>query len=148
MHTLVRFCTFLVASLWLAASAWAEQSQQFGDYTIHYNAFNSTAIDAKAAAQFGLSRSRYTAMVNVAVLKRQADGSQKAVKAIISGSAANLMQQRQSLAFTPIEEGQAIYYIASFTFLDQQMMNLELQVQPDPNQSPATIKLSQPFYVD
>lgn len=138
-------CAFFVL---FSSAGFAEQSATFGDYTIHYNAFNSTAIDATAAKKFGLVRSKYNGMLNVAVIQRLADGSERAVKSFNSGTVSNLLGQQQSLQFVPIEEGSAIYYIASFRFGDEEQLNFSINVQPDPNKSAHVISLSQKFYAD
>ncbi len=117
-------------------------------YSIHYNAFNSTFIDSNAAQQNKLIRSKYTAMLNIAVHQKQADKSPKAVTSILTGSVENLVGQQQTLKFVKIKEGDAIYYIASFKFVDQEQMNFTVDVQPDPNKAPIKLTLSQKFYVD
>lgn len=132
----------------VSSSAIAEQVLENEQYLVHYNAFNSTVIDADAAKKNKLIRSKYSAMINIAVLKKNADGTTSAVKSFNSGTVENLLRQQQQLDFQTINEGGAIYYIASFVFADQEVMNFSVQIQPDPNQSPMTLKLSQKFYVD
>ncbi|MGB1238147.1 MAG: DUF4426 domain-containing protein [Pseudomonadales bacterium] len=143
----MRVITCLVALLFSSVSA-AEQSVTFGKYTVHYNAFNSTAIDAAAASKFNLVRSKFSGMLNVAVIERTADGTERAVRSFNSGTVNNLIGQQQSLNFVPIEEGSAIYYIASFRFGEEEQLNFNIQVQPDPNKPAHSISLSQKFYAD
>lgn len=131
-----------------SVSANAQKVLETDVYTIHYNAFNSTFIDAKAAQVNNLIRSKYTAMLNIAVLKKSADKRTKAVTSILSGTVENLVGQQQPLKFVKIKEGEAIYYIASFKFADKDQMNFKVDVQPDPNKAPLKLTLSQKFYVD
>jgi hypothetical protein len=139
--------TLFISAL-LITPAMAENVLETDQYTIHYNAFNSTVIDADAAKKNGLIRSKYSAMINLAVLKKQADGSTIAVRSFNKGSVENLLRQQQSLSFVTIDEGKAIYYIASFRFADQEQMNFAITLQPDPNKAPIKLTLSQKFYVD
>ncbi|NRA21254.1 MAG: DUF4426 domain-containing protein [Oceanospirillaceae bacterium] len=132
----------------LCNSATAEQVLETERYLVHYNAFNSTVIDADAATANNLIRSKYSAMINIAVFIKNPDGSTSAVKSFNSGTVQNLLRQQQPLTFATINEGKAIYYIASFRFADQELMNFSIKVQPDPNQPPITLELSQKFYVD
>ncbi len=132
----------------LIQPALAEQSVETDNYVIHYNAFNSTIVAPEVAQRHGLTRSRFTAMLNVAVFEKQTDGSEKAVPAVLTGKVANLMQQTQQLQFKPIKEGTALYYIGSFTFGNEEIMHLTLDVQPDPNKSAKTIRFTQKFYTD
>ena len=124
----------------------AEQSIETDRYVIHYNAFNSSIVAPEVAQKHNLQRSRYTAMLNVAVSEKQPDGTQTAVSAVLSGQVANLMQQTQQISFTPIKEEKALYYIGTFTFGNEEVMHVSIDVQPDPNQTATTIRFDQKFY--
>lgn len=128
--------------------ALAEQSIETERYVIHYNAFNSSIVAPEVAKTHNLQRSRYTAMLNVAVFEKQEDGTQKAVPAILSAQVANLMQQSQDVTFTLIKEDKALYYIGSFRFGNEEVMHLVINVQPDPNQAATTIRFDQKFYTE
>ncbi|MEH6442474.1 MAG: DUF4426 domain-containing protein [Oceanospirillaceae bacterium] len=132
----------------LSTSLMAEQVIETEQYLIHYNAFNSTVIDADAAKKNKLVRSKFNAMLNIAVLKKNADGTTTAVRSINTGTVQNLLGQQQSLKFATIAEGKSIYYIASFRFANEEQMNFNVQVQPNPNQAAIEIELSQKFFVD
>jgi len=124
----------------------AEQVIETDLYKVYYNAFNSTVIDANAAKKNNLIRSKYTAMLNIAVHKKNSDGTTSAVKSFNSGSVENLLRQQQQLKFATIDEGKAVYYIASFRFADEELMNFKVKIQPDPNLAPIVLELSQKFY--
>ncbi|SFF84865.1 DUF4426 domain-containing protein [Neptunomonas qingdaonensis] len=126
----------------------AEQSIETERYVIHYNAFNSSLVAPEVAQKHQLQRSRYTAMLNVAVFEKQDDGTQQAVSAMLSGEVANLMQQTQKVTFTPIKEDKALYYIGSFRFGNEEVMHLVINVQPDPNQPATIIRFDQKFYTE
>jgi hypothetical protein len=59
-----------------------------------------------------------------------------------------LLQQIQSIEFSPIIEGDAIYYIGGFRFSEEERMTIELEVTPDPNQAPIKVKFNQTFYTE
>lgn len=134
--------------LLVSPAALAEQSIETERYIIHYNAFNSSIVAPEVAQRHSLQRSRYTAMLNIAVFEKLKDGSEKAVNAILSGRVANLMQQSQQLSFTPIKEDKALYYIGSFTFVNEEIMHITIDVQPDPNQAATKIRFDQKFYTE
>jgi hypothetical protein len=142
----------LIASMFLflltAQVAVAEQSIETDRYVIHYNAFNSSIVAPEVAQQHKLQRSRYTAMLNVAVFEKKEDGTEQAISAILSGQVANLMQQTQDITFTSIQEDKAIYYIGSFRFGNEEVMHVVINVQPDPNQPATTIRFDQKFYTE
>jgi len=132
----------------LGSSVQAAQFVEYDDYEIHYNAFNSSFVKPEIAQQNNLVRGKRRALVNVSVLKKQADGSLKAVNALVSGKATNLISQVQQMSFNKIDEGKAIYYIGSFGFTDSQIMRIALNVQPDPAKPAYTINFEQKFYTD
>ncbi|MEM5529223.1 DUF4426 domain-containing protein [Gammaproteobacteria bacterium AS21] len=132
----------------LASYTNAEQVIETDQYLIHYNAFNSTAIDADAAQKNQLIRSKVSAMINIAVLKKDDEGNRSAQRSINTGTVENLVGQQQVLNFVTIDEGKALYYIASFRFADEQQMKFNISVQPDPNAEPIKLTFSQKFYVD
>jgi len=138
----------LLIGLLIHPLAFAEQSVSYDKYTIHYNAFNSTIVAPNIAKQHGLIRSRYTAMLNVAVFEQQEDGTEKAIPAVLTGKVANLMQQSQQLTFKPIKEGKSLYYIGSFTFGNEEVMHVTINVQPDPNKPAKVIRFDQKFYTE
>lgn len=112
------------------AAAQAE-SQDFGDYTVHYIAVNSTFISPDIAAQYGIERNRRGAFLNISVLKNEADGSTTPVAATISGGKQNLMQQTGDISFKEVREGEAIYYIGQFEFSNAELLRFKVQVQPE-----------------
>ncbi|WP_432697244.1 DUF4426 domain-containing protein [Marinobacterium sp. YM272] len=138
----------MLSLLMVAGFTQAEQKIADGKYEIHYNAFNSSFITPDVAQQYDLTRSKYRALVNVAVLKLEADGSKTPVRAQLSGEASNLLQQAQQLEFKQVDEGNAIYYLGSFRFTEDEKLTIRLQVRPDANADPYNIEFEQTFYVD
>lgn len=138
----------LIAALVFSTSLAAEQMISDGRYEIHYNAFNSSFITPEVAQLNQITRSKYRALVNVAVLKLEEDGSKTPATAIIKGSAANLLGQAQPLEFKKIDEGNALYYIGSFRFTEEEQLKITLSVQPDPNRPAYSIEFEQTFYAD
>ncbi|MEH6627591.1 MAG: DUF4426 domain-containing protein [Motiliproteus sp.] len=127
--------------------AQAEQFKPFDQYEVHYNAFNSSFVTPEVASAYGLQRSKYRALMNVAVLKKEG-GKKPSVNAVVTGSFNNLIGQNQDLSFVEIREGESIYYIASFRFTDDEVLDFEIKVQPDPNAPAYIVNFKQHFYVD
>jgi len=143
-----RLLSTAVLALLVALPAQAAQFIAYGDYEIHYNAFNSSFVEPDVAKTYGLKRGKRRAMLNVSVLKKDGDGKMKPISALVSGSAANLLDQRQEMEFIKIDEGNAIYYIGQFGFSDDMVMRLQVQVQPDPNKPAYNLQFEQRFYTD
>lgn len=90
-----------------------DSMQQFGDYQVHYNVFNSSFITPAIANEYGLKRAKNRALMNVSVLKRQEDGTYRGVTAKVKGIHDDLLQ-KEPLKFKEIIEENAVYYIADF----------------------------------
>lgn len=139
---------FFSTLLLLSPVSQAEQKLTQGKYEVHYNAFNSTFLQPSVAQSYGIQRGKTRGLLNISVLEKQSDGTTKPVVAVVSGKATNLTSQVQPLEFRQIRETGALYYIAEYAFADNQILRFNLQVQADPNSTPADIKFEQRFYVD
>lgn len=113
-------------TLLLALPAWAERKHSFGEYDVHYIAFNSGFLQPDIAAAAGLVRSKSQGVLNISVLK-----AGKPSMALVSGTVKNLLGQERPLAFKQLKEGEeATYYLAQFPFDSREMLRFALTVQP------------------
>lgn len=126
-----------------------EQSRQFGDYTLHYSVFNSTFVPADIAGLYGLTRARDRALINISLTRTDAGGNTSlGLPAEVSGTAANLLQQQRPLDFTEIDEGNAVYYIASLKHTHEESINFSVRVQAEGLSQPLEISFSRKLYVE
>ncbi len=123
MRTSLGLCAFLLATS-VSSFSFAEQKVTAGNYEIHYIVIPTTFLRPSIAHQYGLPRGKNKALVNVSVLTTQG----RAVDADIRGKTHNLLEQSQSLTFTKVEEGQAIYYLALFVHADEEHHRIELDI--------------------
>ena len=135
----------LCAVLLLPTAALAEE-QNFGAYTVHYQAVNSTLLTPEIADQYGIVRSANGAFLNVAVLRNESDGSTTPVTATLNGTRHNLLQQSETLEFREIREGDAIYYIGQFKFSNAEIVRFTLEVSPEGNEPGHTIEWTTQLY--
>ncbi|WP_285164714.1 DUF4426 domain-containing protein [Shewanella goraebulensis] len=133
-------------SFGLTSTAQAEQKQQVGNFDIHYMALSSTFITPSIAKTYGIERSNYNGIVNIAVLDTSKEGNPP-VAIEISGVANNLLDARITLDFKEIREGKAIYYIAQVPYRDDQEINFNIAVKHG-NQLNTSLKFKQKFYVE
>ncbi|MGL4711889.1 MAG: DUF4426 domain-containing protein [Shewanella sp.] len=134
----------LTASLCGAASA--EQKETVGNFDIHYMALASTFLTPSIAKSYGIQRSSYTGIINIAVLDIS-ETNKPAVPVVITGVANNLLDARINLTFKEIREGDAIYYIAEVPFRDDQEINFNIAIKYG-NRLNTNLKFKQKFYVD
>lgn len=137
----------LIAAALTLLSAFAQAEEQtFGNYTVHYQAVNSTFLRPEIAEQYGIVRSERRAFLNVAVLRNEADGKTTPVTATIHGVKHNLLQQSEAIDFALVREGTAIYYIGQFDFSDREIVRFTLEVAPEGNEPAHTIEWSTQLY--
>lgn len=141
-----KFLTLLLCFGSLAGVAQAEQKQTVGQFDIHYMALGSTFLTPSIAKSYGIERSRYTGIINIAVLDTSEEGN-PAVPVEISGLANNLIDARMQLKFREIREGDAIYYIAEVPYRDDQEINFQILIKYG-NELNTTLAFKQKFYVD
>jgi len=143
--SLKRYFAKFSALLALLLLSFNLQANEFnrGDITIYYNALSSASIPAEVAAQYGITRSGRTGLVNISVAR-----SGKAIFANIFGQGQNLTGQLKKLAFKEIKEGDAIYYIAVFNFNNAENLTFDLQVQPEKQGQLIPLKFKQQLFRD
>lgn len=147
MQHLIKFC--FIACLALAFNAHSAQEQgaqykELGAWQVHYIAFPSTFIQPQIAKAYDLERSGYKGIVNISILKNNAD--KKAQKATLQGTAKNLLGNKQTLNFKEVVEGDSIYYLAQVDYTNEEILRFEIEIQQG-NQF-QTLKFKQKFYVD
>lgn len=146
----MRLSTFLrLATLWLTlfpGLVWAQQSETFGPFELHYSVVNTTFLDPAVAAAYGISRGEKRAILNLAVREKLADGT-AARPMVVQGRTSDLMQQ-QSLEFREIREGDAIYYIAEFSFINEEWRFFEIDFRPEGATQGYMYKFKHQLYVN
>ncbi|NJD31632.1 MAG: DUF4426 domain-containing protein, partial [Gammaproteobacteria bacterium] len=84
--------------------------QTFGDFEVHYNALRTDELTPEVARAYGIERSSNRVMLNVSLLRKNADGSTTPVDGKVTVTAYNLNGQLKDLQVRRIAEGSAIYF--------------------------------------
>lgn len=143
---LLRYHIFGLLCLLLSWAAQAEQKQRFDDYDVHYSVLNTRFLQPEVAARYGLTRGDEKALVNIAVRRDKGD-STEAVAATISGESSDLIHTTP-LQFRQFKEQSAIYYLAEFDFMDQEIRRFTIRIQVDGESTPYTLKFTQRMYAE
>lgn len=148
----------LLAGFLILGSAWAapvpearllkNESLRFGDYEVYFSAFNSTFITPEIARVYQLERSPKYGLVNIAIRNVKDSEVGKAVTAQLEGHQKNLLQQSVSLRFKEVKEGSAVYYLASFRFSNEELLEFSIDVKPEGSDTSYPVKFRQTFYQD
>ena len=120
----------------------AEQMKELGPWQVHYNAFNSSFLTPEVAKTYSLERSRYNGIINIAVQDKQ--GKAQAVS--VTGEAKNLTGTIRNLSFQEVKEGDAIYYLATLPYRNEDTYQFTLKIMGGGQQQILTFQ--QTFYVD
>jgi len=142
MHTLINniFKLLFISALSLASlNSYAENSKEFGDYVIHYNAFRSDTISPDVAKQYGLTRASNRVLINIAVLKKVLNTTGKPTSSNVTGHASNLTGQLKNLEFKEI-------YLAGTKISDGEFLKFDIKVIPDGETRAARLRFDKRFF--
>lgn len=139
----------LVCALAAPAFALAQQSQDFGDYVVHYNALNTNLLPPQVAQAYGITRSPSRALLNVTVLKKVMNNPGTPVSASITASAVNLTGQMRELKMREIREPEgAVYYVAELPVHNLETYQFTIELAVEGEREPLVVRFRQQFYTE
>ena len=136
--------TGLLLSSWGLAQA--GDPQVFGDYTVHYNAFNTDTLQPEMAKAYNIVRSKNRGMMTISVVKKDAEGGSIPVHAKITASASNLTGQFRTFEVREVDEGDSIYYLSEFHVAHEEMLDFTLQILPEGSTKVLIVNFRQKFF--
>ena len=140
-------CGVLLLSLLCLGRADANQQVEAGNLVLMYSAIPSLDLQPDVARQYRLTRSAGRMLLNVALHRRQADGSTIAISGDVRAAATNQAGQRQELRLSEVREGDAIYYLAEVRAGDGDTLRFEIEARVDGEQAPIAVRFDQPYFV-
>jgi len=143
-HFLIPY--FLLLTLLSPLSVLAENSEDVGDYVIHYNALATDMLPPVIARDYRITRSQNRGMVNITVLKKVLGSPGQPVHARVETYARNLAGQARNISMREIREGNAIYYIGEFGVANEETLNFKVRVRPQGERDFYEVEFSQDFY--
>lgn len=135
---------FILLTFFASASLFAEQSRDFGNLEVHYIALPTTFLQPNIAEIYDIERSSHTGLINITVLDKHQD--LKAQKAKLTGTGKNLIGQSIELKFKEVVEGQSIYYLATYKFTNEEIVNFEIQIKTEKKTN--KLKFQHKFYIE
>jgi len=140
---------FLLGTLSYSLDSAAQQSQDFGEYVVHYNALNTKLIPPQVAKGYGIQRSSNRALLNVTVLKKVMDTPGTPVGAQVTAVGKNLTGQLREVKIREIKDPEgAIYYIGDFPVHNMETFNFTITVAVKGEDEPLLVKFRQQFYTE
>jgi hypothetical protein len=145
-RVIVSLVSILLAAAPLVAGA--EQAKVFGDYTVHYSAFNTDILSPEVAKSYKIQRSKNRALLNISVLKKLMGTTGQPVKASVKATATNLSSQLRELDVRELEEDGAIYYIAQTAVANEETLRYNVSITPEGESTPFTFSFDQQFFTE
>lgn len=130
----------LLFVLW---AAHAEQYKRFGDWRVHYIAFNASVLSAEIAERYDIVRGRDKGLVNITAIGPSGKGEKVSVK----GQFKNLLDQTTKLDFREIDDNGTVYYLAAFDFENAENLRFEVTVEL-PKHGSETFRFQHALYRD
>jgi hypothetical protein len=137
---------FLLLTLLSPLSVLAENSKDFGDYVIHYNALATDMLPPAVARDYHITRSQNRGMLNITVLKKVLGSPGQPVHARVEATAKNLAGQDRNISMREIREGNAIYYIGEFSVANEETLKFSVRARPQGERDAFAVEFSQDFY--
>ncbi|RYY02756.1 MAG: DUF4426 domain-containing protein [Gammaproteobacteria bacterium] len=125
-----------------------QTSQKFGEYTVHYNVFNSKMVPAQIADTYKLTRGKDSVLLNVSLTKTEEGKTTLGIPAKVSAKAINLMQQTKVIEFLEIKEPDATYYLAPFRHTNEEDIRFEVSVLPEGESKPLSVSFTRRLFTE
>ncbi|MDX1554735.1 MAG: DUF4426 domain-containing protein [Xanthomonadales bacterium] len=151
MKKISLLAALFIALTAVASTAVAQQSREFNDYIVHYNALRTDLLPPQVAQGYGIQRSSSRALLNVTVMNKpeSAGEAETAVPASIAVHAANLTGQRRDIRLREIRDAEgAIYYVGEFPVHNLETYQFKLEVLPEGEPEPLLVEFRQQFYTE
>jgi hypothetical protein len=139
----------LLGTLSFSLAVEAQQSQDFGEYVVHYNALNTNLIPPQVAQGYGIQRSSSRALLNVTVLKKVMGSPGTPVTAEVTATATNLTGQTREIEIRRADDPEgANYYLGEFPVHNLETYRFNIKVTIDGLSEPLVVKFEQQFYTE
>lgn len=123
-----RILSIVLLALLPTTHALAEQFKRLGGYEGHYSLVPTTFLTPEVAADYGITRARDRALLNVSIIQPGAGP----VRAQVSGTVKDLLGSVRELAFEEVIEGDSVYYLATVRHGAEEVLRFAIDVRtPD-----------------
>ncbi|HEX9875099.1 MAG TPA: DUF4426 domain-containing protein [Gammaproteobacteria bacterium] len=131
-----------------AALPSTENSRDFGDYVVHFNAISTDQLTPEIARRYDIVRSRNRAMLNVSIIKKEAGTPGRPVSGSVFATAVNLTGQQKDLSVREIREEEAVYFIGEVAIANAETLVFTIDVTPINEPSRFSVRYMKQFFVD
>jgi hypothetical protein len=122
-------------------------TQDFGDYIVHYSAISTNQLMAEVAKSYGIERSARRGLLNIAV-QAKSGGRTQMVGADVSAEVADLTGHRTPIAIRETSENGDVDYLGEFPLSSSGAYIFTLKVKPPGHAQPYVVKFNQDYVID
>jgi hypothetical protein len=119
--------------------------QAFGDFEVHFNAVRTDELTVEVARAYGIERSANRVLLNVSLLRRDANGRAMPVDGTVSASAHNLNGQLKNLEMRRITEGSSVYFIGEVGISGTEILVFDIEASPLDSPSKYSVQFKREF---
>jgi hypothetical protein len=124
-----------------------DSHQEFGNYSVHYNALRTDSLTPEVARSYGIQRSSNRVMLTVTILRKEGTNANgKPVDGTVEVSAYNLNGQMKGIDMRRVSEGDAIYYIGEVSISGAEILVFDISATPTGEATPFKVKLQREFF--
>ena len=122
-------------------------TQDFGDYIVHYSAISTNQVMAEVAKSYGIERSGHRGLLNIAVQAKDS-GDAHMVGADVRAEVADLTGHRTPIAVRETSENGDVDYLGEFPLNGSGAYIFTVKVTPPGHAQPYVVKFNQDYVVD
>ncbi len=147
LHSIFTLAAAALFAALISLPAHAE-SEDFGDYQVHWSVLPSTFLTPETAKANNLQRSKGIGIVNIAIMQKNESGILKPVTGQVEGKASNDIQQVKFLAFRRIQEGDSVYFIAQYQYSSGELMTFNVTARPSGHSQDLPVRFAHTLFSD
>lgn len=107
--------------------ATAEQMKLFDDIEVHYSVVRTSMIPPEVASTYSITRGPNRMLLNVSIQKRTGEYTTASQAGTVTGTRHDLIKP-YPLAFSEVREQEAIYYLADFPIINEEITRFNISV--------------------
>ncbi len=139
----------LMAMVALPCAAQAQQSLDFDNHVVHYNALNTNLISIQMAQAYKIQRSASRALLTITVMKKEPDTFGTPIRAVVKANGKNLTGQRRNIEMREVSDSQGgVYYLGELPVHNMEIYDFTVEMIVDGEAEPLTVKFRKQFYTE
>lgn len=143
---LKQFC-ILFFSMFLNGTALAQMSERFGPYELHYSYVNTTFLTPEVAAQYHIVRGKRHGILMLSLRTHiEGESGTRPSSMRVQGTTSDLIRSDE-LEFREIREGEAVYYIAPFKFINEEWRHFYIDFRASDSDTTYSHHLQHQMYI-